>query len=39
MKKNKKIFYDTSICDEKNSIKDLKCKKLIGYNFYYKLNN
>ncbi len=40
MKKNKKIFfYDTSICEEKNSIKDLKCKKLIGYNFYYKLNN
>ena len=37
MRKNKKIFfYDTSICEEENSIKDLKCKKLIGYNFYYK---
>ena len=37
MKNNKKIFfYDISICEEKNSIKNLKCKKIKGYNFYYK---
>ena len=37
MKNNKKrFFYDISICDEKNSIANIKCKKIKGYNFYYK---
>ena len=37
MKNNKRsFFYNVSICEEKNSIKNLKCKKLRGFNFYYK---
>ena len=37
MKNNKKMFfYDIYTCEEKNSIKSLKCKNLKGYNFYYK---
>ena len=40
MKNNKKMFfYDISICEDKNSIKNLKCKKLKGFNFYYKEQN
>ncbi len=40
MKNNKRMFfYNISICEEKNSIKNLKCKKIKGFNFYYKEKN
>ena len=37
MQNKKKIyFYNSKICDLKNSKKDLKCKKIFSFNFYFK---
>ena len=34
--RKKDYFYNPSICREENSKQDLVCKKIRGYNFYYK---
>ena len=40
LQNNKKIFFkDISLCNYENSIKDLKCKRIMGYNFYFKEKN
>ena len=40
LKNNKKqMFYDISICKEENSIANIKCKRIYGYNFYFNKNN
>ncbi len=34
--RKKTYFHNSKICDLKNSKKDLKCKKILGFNFYFK---
>ena len=34
--RKKTHFYNTKICDLNNSKKNLKCKKIAGFNFYFK---
>ena len=32
----KKLFKNPSKCSKNNSLKEVKCKKIFNYNFYYK---
>ena len=35
----KKLFKDPKDCNKNNSLDNIKCKKILKYNFYYKSSN